>query len=149
MKPNSVVWLAVLACAFVFAGCATRQDTGRVIGGATGAAVGSQVGDGGTAAILLGTVIGAAIGDRIGARMDRDDEVRSLTALEENRTDETTTWRNPDTGAQWAFTPTRTYTDDDRPCREFETVVEYDGDSEQVDGVACRTGPGTWEVVQN
>jgi surface antigen len=143
------MWLVtLLVLLLVMGGCATRQETGRVIGGATGAAAGTQVGDGATrvGAIVLGTLVGAAVGDRVGKWLDDQDEDRAQDVLEANRVNETETWTNPDTGAEWAMTPTRTYRDGERPCREFETVVRVDGEAHQVDGVACRNDDGEWEI---
>jgi surface antigen len=138
----------VMTLMLLAAGCETRQETGRVIGGVAGAAAGTQVGNGATraAAVVLGTVVGAVVGDRIGAWLDDDDEFRAQQVLENNRVDQTATWTNPDTGAEWAMTPTRTFRRGERPCREFETVVRVEGEAHVVDGVACRTDDGEWEI---
>lgn len=131
------------------AGCATKQDTGRVIGGLAGAAAGSQIGDGSgqTLAIVAGALLGSAIGGHIGERMDREDRIQTAMALENNRSHETSTWRNPDTGHVYSVTPIETYQDVDRPCRKFELDVEGSGEDETVYGTACRDAGGTWELT--
>jgi surface antigen len=153
MDINTKNSLAKLACGaivllLVVAGCASRQETGRVVGGATGAVAGSQIGDGATrvAATLLGAAAGAALGDRIGNWLDERDEERAQDVLESTRTEHTERWQNPDTGAEWAMTPTRTFREGERPCREFQSVVRVDGESHTIDGVACRTDDGEWEI---
>jgi surface antigen len=145
---GSLLTTLLLAGLLAIGGCETRQETGRVVGGAAGAVAGSQVGDGATrvAAVLLGTALGAALGDRVGAWLDDEDEARAQNVLETNRTEETTSWTNPDTGADWAMTPTRTFEDGTRPCREFETVVRVEDEAHVVDGVACRNDDGEWEI---
>ena len=69
-------------------------------------------------------------------------------ALEYARTDETTTWRNPDTGDSEAVTPYNTYqTSEGRYCREFIKTVTIAGEQQQAYGTACRQPDGSWEIV--
>lgn len=135
----------------LFAGCETREDTGAVIGGLTGAAVGSAVGggEGRTAAIIIGTLAGTVIGSKIGRQMDEQDRMRTAQALEYNRTNQTTAWRNPDSGHSYTVTPTETYErDNGQPCREFTMDAYIGGKTEQVYGTACRQPDGSWKVVK-
>jgi surface antigen len=69
------------------------------------------------------------------------------TALETHVSGDTVAWINPDTGATGAITPVRTFkaTTNDW-CREFDTVVSYDGASRTQKGVACRTADGIWQT---
>jgi surface antigen len=70
--------------------------------------------------------------------------------LENNRTGETSTWENPDTGHRGAITPTDTYRDDaGRPCREFQQTVYIGGEPEKAYGTACRQPDGSWKIVDN
>ncbi len=138
-------------------GCASQDEepmldeseAGQIIGGVAGAAAGSQVGGGSgqTVATIAGALIGAVVGERIGARMEEDDRRAAALVLEENRTGETSTWENPDTGNEFAVTPIETYERTGRPCREFEFRVETDRGSETEERTACRNSDGTWEIL--
>jgi surface antigen len=150
---------AALAGALVLgSGCAAqdedepmleKSEAGQIIGGVAGAAAGSQVGEGSgqTVATIAGALIGAVVGERIGARMEEDDRQETAQVLEQNRSGETSSWVNPDTGNEFAVTPVETYEQDGRPCREFEFRVETDRGSETEERTACRNDDGTWEVL--
>ena len=65
--------------------------------------------------------------------------------LERNRIGQSSSWVDPDNGQQITMTPTRTYRGrNNTPCREYETVVNIDGQYETVRGTACRQADGTW-----
>jgi surface antigen len=139
------------------AGCASQDDepvlekseAGQIIGGVAGAAAGSQVGGGSgqTVATIAGALVGAVVGERIGARMEEDDRRAAAQVLEENRTGETSTWENPDTGNEFAVTPVETFERAGRPCRQFEFRVETDRGSDVEERTACRNNDGSWEVM--
>jgi surface antigen len=139
------------------AGCASQDDepvldeseAGQIIGGVAGAAAGSQVGGGSgqTVATIAGALVGAVVGERIGARMEEDDRRAAAQVLEENRTGETSTWQNPDTGHEFAVTPVETFEQAGRPCRQFQFRVETDRGSDVEERTACRNDDGTWEVM--
>lgn len=138
-------------------GCASQDDepvldeseAGQIIGGVAGAAAGTQVGGGSgqTVATIAGALIGAVVGERIGARMEEDDRQATAQVLEENRTGETSSWVNPDTGNEFAVTPVETYERSGRPCRQFEFRVETDRGSDTEERTACRNNDGTWEIL--
>ena len=71
---------------------------------------------------------------------------QSSQAFETNKTGQTTSWQDPD-GKQHSVTPTRTYYEANRPCREFRQTVEINGQVEVLTGNACRQSDGTWKVV--
>lgn len=148
--------LSLVSGILLGSGCASQEDrdldesdVGQILGGVAGAAAGSQVGEGSgqTVATIAGALIGAVIGERIGARMEDDDREYTAHALEENRTGETASWENPDTGNEFWVTPTETFEDSGRPCREFEFRVETEDGSDVQERTACRDSDGTWEVV--
>lgn len=147
-----VLAAAVLAAALATSGCATQQgqqeQAGMVIGGVLGGLLGSQVGGGHgrTAAIIVGTMAGAAIGGSVGRSMDEVDRMRTAATLENVRTGVSTTWQNPDTGNQYAVTPTRTYETAQGPCREYTVEAVIGGKQETVYGTACRQPDGSWEI---
>lgn len=61
-------------------------------------------------------------------------------------THQSSSWQNPDTGYRYAVTPTRTYAEDARPCREYTTEAWINGRRETVYGTACRQADGTWQA---
>ncbi len=133
---------------------------GAVLGGAVGGAVGSQVakGDNRPVAIVIGTVLGAVIGSKIGADVDASDRGCMGHALELAGENRTVSWVNPTTGVTYRLTPTRNFSDQRNPCREFTTVAvaprggkhgKGKGRAQNetsVKGVACRPANGEWQV---
>src|SRR5438309_11569635 len=98
----------------------TKEQKGSVAGAVVGGVVGSTIGGGTgrTVAIVAGTLAGALIGGRIGQKMDEVDRLKAAQALESTSTGQSATWKNPDTGAQYTTTPTRTYEESGVPARE-------------------------------
>ena len=148
---NRVVALLASVAILGSAGCAappTKEQTGTVIGGALGGILGSQVGAGSgrTAAIIGGTIVGGMIGGSIGRYMDEQDRQQVQYALEANRTNQPTSWRNPDSGYAYTVTPSRTYETAEGPCREYTTQAVIGGKRETVYGTACRQSDGSWQA---
>ncbi|MBO6783359.1 MAG: glycine zipper 2TM domain-containing protein [Alphaproteobacteria bacterium] len=132
-------------------GSVDKSTGGTIIGALLGAAVGTQIGkgSGNTAAILGGAAIGGILGHEIGQSMEEADRRQVHNALERAPTGQTVAWRNPDTGSQYAVTPTRTYRSAaNLDCREYKTWVFIDGYEEEVTGTACRSSDGRWQPVQ-
>ncbi len=148
---KNALFAALLSSTLVLSACAyepTRQDAGMVIGGSLGGLLGSQVkGRGRTAAIIAGSLIGAAIGGSIGRSMDETDRMRTAQTFETVRTGVPSTWNNPDTGNEYAVTPTRTYETASGPCREYAIDAIIGGRREDVYGTACRQQDGSWKVM--
>ncbi|MGH8194818.1 MAG: RT0821/Lpp0805 family surface protein [Woeseiaceae bacterium] len=150
-----ILSVALMSAVLLGAGCASQEDpfdesdAGQIIGGVAGAAAGSQIGEGSgqTVATIAGALIGAVVGERIGARMEDDDVEYTAHALEENETGETSAWENPDTGNEFWVTPTETFEDSGRPCREFDFRVETEEGEDEQERTACRDSDGTWEIV--
>jgi surface antigen len=141
-----------LVAALGVAGCANNgpnEQAGTIIGGVLGGVLGAQVGKGHgrTAAIIAGSLVGAAIGGSVGRTMDDNDRRKVAETLEGVRTGVPNTWHNPDTGAQYSVTPTRTYDTASGPCREFTTEAIIGGKREKVYGTACRQADGNWKVM--
>ena len=135
----ALVWLA---------GCATREQSGALAGGAAGGLLGSALGHG-PAAVLLGAAAGAAVGGLIGNRMDRQDQTKTAQVLEGNRTNQSSTWVNPDTKTRYTVTPTRTYQSAQGPCRKFKMDADLQdkGQSQRTSGTACRQPDGSWKIT--
>ena len=143
--------LTVAVC-LTIAGCQTdtgqNEQAGMIIGGVLGGVLGKQVGkgDGQVAAIIVGTLVGAQIGGSVGRSMDDTDRLKTAHTLETVRTGVSSTWRNPDSGNEYAVTPTRTYDSGTGPCREYPVDARIDGKPETVYGTACRQADGSWKV---
>lgn len=154
---------AVLAGLLGVSGCASYQgpqeQAGMVIGGVLGGVLASEVFGGGyyggrhhyyrgapTAAIIAGTIAGAAIGGAVGRSMDETDRLKTAATLETVRTGVSSTWRNPDTGTEYAVTPTKTYETASGPCREYTIDAMIGGKKEKIYGTACRQPDGSWRI---
>nr|WP_297355753.1 RT0821/Lpp0805 family surface protein [uncultured Caldimonas sp.] len=143
----------MLAASLALAGCQTpptNEQSGMVVGGVLGGLLGSQVGHGSgrTAATIIGALAGAMVGSAVGRSMDETDRMKTATALETVRTGVPAYWTNPDTGAQYTVTPTRTIESNEGPCREYTIDAYIGGKKEKVYGTACRQADGNWKVVQ-
>jgi len=140
----------------------TKQDVGVITGGAIGGLIGSRFG-GGNGQVLAsvgGAIAGAAIGGMIGHSMDKTDRLEMQQALEDNKTNQVTRWKNPDNGATYTMKPTKTYYPKKRhykhrrtvkapgPCREYHMTATVGGKKQQVYGKACRQADGSWKVVK-
>lgn len=142
--------IAALAGVVFLAGCQpTKENVGVATGGALGGFVGSQIGSGTgqLAATAAGAILGAMIGGSIGRNMDELDRMKARQALETAPTGSTVQWTNPDSGAAYAVTPTRTYETAQGPCREYTTEAIIGGKVETVYGTACRQADGSWQTV--
>ena len=78
--------------------------------------------------------------------MDDTDRLMAGQTLETVRTGVPTSWRNPDTGIDYQFTPTRTFEHAEGPCREYTMRARIEGRVQDVVGTACRQSDGTWRV---
>jgi surface antigen len=136
---------AAIVSSVLVSGCSQRE-TGTVIGGVAGAALGNQFGRGAgnVAMTAVGAIAGAYIGGAIGQNMDDTDRLKAQQALESTRTNESSSWTNPDNGNRYTVTPTRTYNESGRACREYTTNAYIDGRKEVIRGTACRQSDGSW-----
>jgi len=128
-----------------------KGDIGTVLGGVAGGVLGAQIGSGTgkTVATIAGVLVGAGVGRYIGKKMDESDRVKTAQALETSRDNQSTKWKNPNTGGNYSVKPTKTYQQDDGEyCRDFTQKVTIDGKSETATGTACRRN-GRWEIVNS
>jgi surface antigen len=154
MKSRLLIVLSAALVAGTLAGCQaapTQEQTGAVVGGVLGGVLGAQVGKGKgrTAAIIGGTLAGAYIGGAVGKNMDDTDRLKARQALEHNRTNQPASWTNPDSGASYTVTPTRTYETPSTGtvCREYTTEAMIGGQREVIYGTACRQPDGSWQAA--
>ena len=153
MKKLMLVGLVSLP---LISGCATKMETGTVVGALTGGALAYGLGQDSSKKELwtvLGFGLGAMIGQNIGKQLDERDRI--LMGQPFNHTMEkapinaTGQWQNPDTGHGGSVTPTRTFaTDTGTPCREFTQTVSIGGKTEEAYGTACRQADGSWKIKQ-
>ncbi len=63
--------------------------------------------------------------------------------------DESVPWQNPQTGAGGNITPLDTsYSEDGRTCRDFLASYMHGAAQDWLQGAACRSVGGTWEVTR-
>ena len=62
---------------------------------------------------------------------------------------QTIQWNNPDSGHTGTVTPVRdgTNTRTGAYCREYQTTITVEGQTQDAYGTACQTENGQWEVV--
>ncbi len=146
--------IAMATCAAVLTllvGCETTShgQEGDIVGGVLGGLIGAQIGEGrgNTAAIIIGAIAGSMIGRHVGESMEDNDRMMTSAALYNSRTDERTTWTNPDTGHLYTVTPTETFQQNNGPCREFRLDATIGNEANQaVYGTACLQADGSWLV---
>lgn len=72
------------------------------------------------------------------------------STLEYNRTDQASTWVDPDTGLRGSAIATRTFRNTfGQPCREYTQTVIIAGRREQGYGTACRQPDGSWQILSD
>lgn len=156
MKNISKLLLTLFACVILLQGCQSmnKQGGGTLIGGLAGGLLGSRFGkgEGQLLATGVGAVAGALIGGQIGKSMDEYDkqllEKSSRQALEFSPAGSTVPWQNPDSGNYGSITPTKTFKDGSRYCREYTQEVVVGGQKQKAYGTACRQPDGNWEIVK-
>lgn len=130
-----------------------KQSLGTLLGAGVGALAGSQIGSGKgqLAAVAVGALGGAMFGGEVGKSLDKADKLyasqTAQDALEHNRTGQSATWRNPDSGNSGTVVPTSTYQTAGTDCREYTSTIYVDGRSETATGRACREPDGTWRIM--
>jgi surface antigen len=73
----------------------------------------------------------------------------AATVLAHGGKDNSVPWANPDTGARGNITPLATsYTEGGFPCRDFLASYVHGGSQDWLQGAACRTSAGKWEVTR-
>ena len=140
----SAIEMSEVAEPFIRRKAMRHLEKGRVVifGGGTGNKI----------AIGAGVLAGGYFGNKVCKAMNCADQEKHYTttqnALESQKTGQTSTWVNPDTGHKGEVTPTRTFqSSEGMPCREFTQTIYVDGSHEEVNGKACRSPEGQWKVV--
>lgn len=122
-----------------------ERECGQVLGGALGAILGDQVGDGSGRVIATvgGAVIGALVGGGIGRKVDRDDQAFIGQTLEYGARGQQIGWTSV-TGTQYRVVPGGTCRAGGRDCRQFEARVLTPQGWQSAPGRACRRADGVW-----
>jgi surface antigen len=145
--------LIVLVGATAASGCATRQESGALIGAVTGAVVGNQVGKGTgrVFATAAGAIIGGIVGSEIGRKLDEEDRRAAMeaeyAALEEEKLGGRHRWENPRSGHHGEVVMQREFNRDGLRCREYEHTIYIDGEPDVLRATSCRAEDGRWRTV--
>lgn len=103
------------------------------------------------AAVAVGALTGKWGDTDLGGNLSDADRIyaqrTTQDALEYNKTAQTSTWRNPESGNSGTVTPSRTFVHSSgRNCRNFRMSIFVSGDQEKGAGMACRLPDGTWQI---
>lgn len=148
--------LSCVLVVFLIAACADgqeKQTVGTIVGAGLGALVGAQFGSGNgqLIGVAVGAVAGGFAGGELGKSLDDADKKKAQetaqNAFEYNKSGQTSTWKNPDTGNEGSYTPLNAERRGVKDCRKFESTVTVDGKTETSIGRACRDQDGTWRIV--
>ena len=145
MLRRTNVCLVLFLVAILASGCATKRQSGELLGGLGVAALGSQFGGGSGKVFMtgLGAITGIMAGSEIGASLDRADEAYAQQAMERAmNSGQHTRWENRRSGKSGTFTPMRhqAYRDYNTgsTCIPYTfTVIQPDGRRYQGQGQAC------------
>jgi hypothetical protein len=139
---HGVAAIAAVVCAFVVSGCSFRlaslvskDDSDTEPTGSIAAPAAQQSPDADSS--------GPANGDLAYARAAATD------ALARGAKDSSVPWQNPQTGASGNITPLATaYSEGGLPCRDFLASYVHGTVQDWLQGAACRSASGTWEVTR-
>ena len=162
MKKSFIATMMVMALflSLTLSACDTMgnragETIGTVVGMTIGALLGSEIGEGSgqIIATAVGAVTGRLVGAGLGRALDERDwelaEANAQDTLENKKAGETGSWNNPDSGHSGTIKPGDTYTaDSGEDCRDFESSVVVDGETEVATGRACRQADGSWLIIQ-
>lgn len=154
---KNIITKSMLAVALsstaVLSGCAgsgmTDSETRAIVGAVIGSTIGGEFGGGKGRKVtkLLGAALGGYIGATLGRNLDGNDQSHVNTALSTTPDNRQVKWNNSNTGAQYAFTPSRSYqtTVNKKPtqCRNYTMLVDMGGSPQRVQGKACMVN-GQW-----
>ncbi len=129
-------------------GKCTPRLTGLETGAALGRELGSQMTTGSPFGTVAGTLIGAMLGSQLNGSIAAADQDCISQVLEGAPDKQEIFWDNTAASTRYELTPTRTYRQGGRTCREFVTTVVRNGRPREVYNTACRDSDGRWWVAQ-
>ena len=141
-----------LSSTVLLSGCsgASNEQQQAIAGSVIGGIIGHQFGkgDGKNAMTIIGAVVGGMIGGNAGRNMDKRDQQKVAQTLETTPNYQKVAWSNPDTNAQYEFTPVNQYegkvNGTRTQCRDYVMDAWIDGRMQQVKGRACKNNQGQW-----
>jgi surface antigen len=152
MRIRAVLILA-LAAPLALTSCASRQDSGTLLGAVAGGVIGNQFG-GGSGRVLAtaaGAVAGGMIGNSIGRDLDELDRRRAMEAeyqaLEYGESGSYREWRGERSGRRGRIQVEKPFKQGPRHCRRYAHTIYIDGRPEVARGTACRGENGRWQTV--
>jgi surface antigen len=134
--------VAVSGCSYRLASLGSNDDGDPpTTGSVTAPARPSATGSGAAGADVTASVSPRSDADLAYARAAASD------ALARGGKDSSVPWQNPETGAGGNITPLATsYSEGGRPCRDFLASYVHGGSQDWLQGAACRSADGAWEV---
>lgn len=136
----------VLASVFLvgaLSGCATKKDTGTLVGATAGGLLGHVAGGKNhVATAVFGAVLGGAVGQSIGEHMDESDHKMIAVILDEPKTTPTT-WSNPSKKTENKVTPGPKKPWKNLVCRDLSHKQTKDGKTITVHTTSCKKD-GKW-----
>ena len=152
ISPLILIFVSILSFSLHSCSNISKQEQGLFLGGLTGALIGSNMSDDKVLGAGLGAFAGAIVGQGIGQTLDEYDKAilmkTSQQALEFTPSGNSVEWRNPDSGNYGSVTPTRTFKQKGRYCREYTQEIFIGGEKQKAYGKACRQPCGQWQIVQ-
>ena len=150
--------IVILLTFSLISSCETNEDNkliGGLIGAAVGAYVGSEIGSGVGKSIttIIGGTLGYYLGTKIAYILNEDEQKRCNESIEKtlNETDDQNSnqWiskTNPD--KRGIITPLKSYSQNDKDCRDFKKVIINNEESIEEISKACRDIHGNWQVIE-
>jgi len=138
-----IVLVAFLAVGF---GCANKAQTGATTGALAGATIGALTFNNKLLGAAVGAGVGTLMGYIVGNEWDKHDEANAQKALENNRSGQSSSWTNPDSGHRYSATPEQPYMAENKVYRDVVIRDEKDGD--EIKAKAWRDDKGVWHLKQ-
>lgn len=143
-----VALIVTLSC-FLIAGfgCASNKaQEGATVGGLAGATIGALTFKDKMLGAAVGAGVGVLMGYIVGNEWDKSDEEKLQSTLETNKSGETSSWTNPDTGESYSATPDHPYMEDQRVYRDV--VIKDEKEGHTIMAKAWRDDNGVWHLKQ-
>ncbi|SDK44892.1 Surface antigen [Maridesulfovibrio ferrireducens] len=142
---KKMIPLAIICLLLLGSGCANKAQSGAGIGALAGATIGALTFKNKASGAAIGAGVGLLMGYIVGNEWDKSDEEKVTHSLENTKSGETVSWKNPDTGKSYTAEPSPAYVNQDKICRDV-TITEDGG--EKVMAKACRGDDGVWRLKQ-
>ncbi|MDC0336546.1 glycine zipper domain-containing protein [Pseudodesulfovibrio sp.] len=142
------IFITVLLICFLGAGfgCANKAQQGATVGGLAGATIGALTFKDKLLGAAVGAGVGVLMGYIVGNEWDKSDEKKVQAALEKNKSGQTSSWKNPDTGESYSATPNHPYMEDNKVYRDI--IIKDEKDGQTVMAKAWRDDKGVWHLKQ-